>query len=71
MGAKGSKRGQDSESTGEAGGGRGGANAAKGRHFTPEERREAVEAFHKSGLTQLAFMASLRRFAKKLMPRFT
>ena len=23
------------------------------------------------GLTQLAFMASLRRFAKKLMPRFT
>lgn len=32
-----------------------GGEARRLRRYTPEERREAVEAFHKSGLTQKAF----------------
>ena len=40
---------------GEPSGGAPGANAKRGRHFTPEERRQAVETFEKAGLSQRDF----------------
>ena len=46
--------GASSDGTGEAPGREG-----RGNRHTPEERRAAVEAFHKSGLTQKAFAALL------------
>ena len=55
MGAKRSKREQGAESKVPVGGGRGGARAGVGKRYTPEERRAAVEAYHKSGLSQMAF----------------
>ena len=53
MGAKGSKRRKGSGSAGDAGGD--GAPGPRGKRYTAEQRREAVEAFHKSGLTQRMF----------------
>ncbi len=44
------RQGASSDGTGEAPGREG-----RGKRHTPEERRAAVEAFHKSGLTQKAF----------------
>src|SRR5947207_3169441 len=40
---------------GEPGAGAKGSGSKRGRHFTPEERRQAVETFAKAGLTQRDF----------------
>jgi transposase InsO family protein len=57
MGAKKAVRRRGAGGRGEGGGGAGGPPGREGRakRHTPEERRAAVEAFHKSGLTQQAF----------------
>ena len=57
MGAKKSGRRRGADRQGASAGGTGGAPGRQGRgkRHTPEERRTAVEAFHKSGLTQQAF----------------
>ena len=57
MGARKSTRRPRAGAKGEAGGDARGASGDRGvgKRYTPEQRREAVEAFHKSGLTQAAF----------------
>ena len=57
MGARKSTRRPRAGAKGEDGGDARGASGDRGvgKRYTPEQRREAVEAFHKSGLTQAAF----------------
>ena len=57
MGARksGRRRGGDRQGASEGGTGEPPGRAGRGKRHTPEERRAAVEAFHKSGLTQKAF----------------
>ncbi len=57
MGAKKSGRRRGAEGRGGTAGGTGESPGRQGRgkRHTPEERRAAVEAFHKSGMTQKAF----------------
>jgi len=57
MGAKksGRRRGADRQGSSAGGTGESPGRQGRGKRHTPEERRAAVEAFHKSGLTQKAF----------------
>ena len=55
MGAKRSKRRMGAEFEGGSDGVAGVGRGCHGKRYTPEQRREAVEAYQKSGLSQMAF----------------